>query len=61
MKVEAYEKKRNNAQKYMELKNKEIEQNGYRAYGDGIREHEKRMSIIKSNDSMVEQTMYKNF
>ena len=61
MKVDAYEKKRNNAQKYMELKNKELDQIGYRAYGEGIRENEKRLSVIKTNDSAQEQTMYKNF
>lgn len=52
MKVDAYEKKRNNAQKFMEVKNKEIDQLGYRAYGEGIRENEKRISVIKTNDSV---------
>ena len=59
--MDAYEKKRNNAQKYMEMKNKEIDRIGYRAFDEGIKENEKRISVIKSNDSMVEQTMYKNF
>ena len=61
MKVDAYEKKRLNAQKFMEHKNKEIDSIGYRAFGEGIRENEKRVSIVKTNDSIQEQTMYKNF
>ena len=43
------------------MKNKEIDRIGYRAFDEGIKENEKRISVIKSNDSMVEQTMYKNF
>jgi len=54
MKVDAYEKKRFKAQNYVDQKNKEIETNGYRAYGEGIRENEKRVSVIKTQDSVFE-------
>lgn len=50
MKVAEYEKKRMNASKYVESKNRELDQNGFRAFGDGIRETEKRIRIVKTAD-----------
>jgi len=37
MKVAEYEKKRFNACKYVEMKNKEYDYQGYKAYGEGIK------------------------
>ena len=48
MKVAEYEKKRFKANQYVEGKNKEIDQNGYRAYGEGIKDTEKRVKVFKA-------------